>query len=154
LVLLLDARAHGGAALIDANLALQPLLVEGGLLDHALVLVNLQTELANFRRFGGAGLIAAVVGGGGRSGVNLFQPLLDFGAVGLGLDHVGVIVGIARLQLQQLRLQLVQLLFERLRIGIGLGALPGSCLLRQNALGVALILLGASQSLGGGVELS
>ena len=153
-ILLLDARAHGGAALVDANLALQLLLVEGGLFDHALVLVNLQTELANFRRFGGVGLFAAVgrAGGCGR-GVDLFQLLLDLGDVGLGFDHVGVIVGVARLQLQQLRLQLVQLLFEGLRIGSGLRTLPGGGLLRQHAFGVGLILLGAAQGLGGGIEL-
>ncbi len=91
----------------------------GGLLDHALVLVNLQPELANFRRFGGVGLIAAVAGAGGcgAGGVDLLQLLLDLGDISLGFDHVGVIVGIARLQLQQLRLQLGQFLFEGLRIG-------------------------------------
>jgi len=82
--LLFDAWAHGGLALVDANLALQPFLVQGGLLDHALVLVNLQTELADFRRFGGAGLLVGVCGGAGSSGgIDLFELFLDFGDVSL-----------------------------------------------------------------------
>ena len=104
-VLLFDAWTHRGFALVDPNLALQPLLVQGGLLDDALILVNLQAELADFRRFGGARLLVAVGGGvGGSGGVDLFQPFFDFGDVSLGFDDVRVIVGIARLQLQQLPL--------------------------------------------------
>ena len=153
-VLLLDAWAHRGVALVDANRLCSLFWSEGGLLDHALVLVNLQTELADFRRFGGAGLLVAVGGGAGSSGgVDLFQLFFDFGDVSLGLDHVRVIVGIARLQLQQLPLQLGQLLFEGLRIATGLRTLPGGGLLRQHAFGIGLILLGAAQGLGSGIEL-
>src|SRR5439155_4416869 len=50
LVLLLDRGAQRHSALVGANLLLQALLIARGLGDDLIVLVNLQTQLANLGR--------------------------------------------------------------------------------------------------------
>ncbi len=97
LVLLFNRRTHRRSVLIDLDLALQPLLISRRLRNHIVVLMNLETELADLRRFGSIRLLGRV-GGRGRCVINLGQFLLYFGNVSLRLDNVRMVVGVARLQ--------------------------------------------------------
>ncbi len=64
-----------------------------------------------------------------------------------------MVFGVTRLQVQQLPLQRSQLLLEGLRVGASLRRLPCRQLLRQQRLGIRLVLLRPVYGLGVGIQL-
>ncbi len=114
--------------------------------------MDLQAKLANLRRLRRArfhGCVAAL----GSGLVHFRKSLLHLGDISLGLHDIRMVFGIARLQRQQLTLQLAELGFQALRIVRPLRRLPGRQLLRQHGFGVRLILLRAIYRLGIRIQL-
>jgi len=106
LVLFLDRGLSATRPWYTEIFLLQSFLVARGLCDQFLVLVHLQAQLANFGGLGRGFLILRTgrrcIGGV----VHLVQFFLDLCDVRLGLDDIGMIVGVACFQVDQYSLQL------------------------------------------------
>src|SRR5215467_4043150 len=115
--------------------------------DHRAQLLDRDRLNASLRGLGLSRLVYRLVFVGGL----LFNLLLQSGDISLRLYHVRVIAGIARLERNQIILQLVQLLLQRLSLriaGTSLRGLPRLQLLVEHVLRVSLFLVSAVKVFG------